>query len=277
MLDAKVESFEVPVYGLDGEVVDKVRLPDIFKVPVRKDLIRRAVLALRTSRLQPKGTDPLAGKRTTAESWGVGYGIARVPRIKGGRRAAFVPQAVGGRRAHPPRVDKKIREYINRKEKRIALLSAIAATAYRYFVARRGHRVEQVKTLPIVAVDELEALTRTREVKEFLKKVGAWPDVERAHDGIRIRAGKGKMRGRRYKKPKSLLIVVKEDRGIVKAARNLPGVDVATVDVLNVELLAPGGEPGRLTIYTRSALQALQEKYGELASRCMGVVNVVER
>jgi len=257
----KIESLEVSVYGLDGEKVKTVKLPKVFLTPVRPDLIRKVFLALRTSRLQPKGTDPLAGKRTTAESWGVGYGVARVPRIKGGSRAARVPQAVGGRRAHPPRVDKVIRERVNRKEKRLATMSAIAATAYRYFVVMRGHRVDKVSELPIVVTNDFEELKRTSEVKEALKKLGLWGDVERAHRGIRVRAGRGKMRGRRYKKPKSILIVIGENKGVALAARNLPGVDVVEARNVNVELLAPGGHPGRLTLYTESALKVLEERF----------------
>lgn len=258
----KIESLEVGVYGLNGEKVKTVKLPKVFLTPVRPDLIRKVFLALRTSRLQPKGTDPLAGKRTSAESWGVGYGVARVPRIKGGSRAARVPQAVGGRRAHPPRVDKVIRERVNRKEKRLATMSAIAATAYRYFVAMRGHRVDGVNELPIVVTNDFEELKRTSEVKEVLKKLGLWDDIERAHRGIRVRAGRGKMRGRRYKKPKSILIVVGENKGVALAARNLPGVDVVEARNVNVELLAPGGHPGRLTLYTESALKILEERFG---------------
>ncbi|RLE89334.1 MAG: 50S ribosomal protein L4 [Thermoprotei archaeon] len=250
-----------PVYDLKGKRVSEIPLPRVFNTPVREDLIRKVFLALRTSRLQPKGVDPLAGKRTTAESWGVGYGVARVPRIKGSTRAAFVPMAVGGRRAHPPVTTKRIRERINRKEKRAALMSAIAATAHRFYVEKRGHMVGNI-SLPIIVVDELQSLKRTREVREFLESLGLWKDVERARRRRRIRAGKGKMRGRRYKVPKSLLIVVGRNEGIATAARNLVGVDVSTVDKLNVELLAPGGHAGRLTIWSLSAIEELRKKFG---------------
>jgi len=254
----------VSVFDLEGNVVGTVELPAIFSAPVRPDLIRRAVLALLTSRLQPKGTDPLAGLRTTAESWGVGYGVARVPRIKGGTRAARVPQAVKGRRAHPPKVEKKIREYINEKEKRLATMSALAATANPDLVKARGHRVASVKQIPVVVIDELQAISRTSDIRRALMALGLWDDVERAMEGTRIRAGKGKMRGRRYKVPKSVLIVVAEDRGISLAARNLPGVDVATARILNVVHLAPGGHPGRLTLYTVSALKELEARFREV-------------
>lgn len=250
-----------PVYNLKGEKITEIPLPKVFNTPVREDLIRKVFLALRTSRLQPKGTDPLAGKRTTAESWGVGYGVARVPRIKGSTRAAFVPMAVGGRRAHPPVTTKRIRERVNRKEKRLALMSAIAATAHRFYVEKRGHLIGDI-TLPIIVEDKLQSLKRTQEVREFLKTLGLWRDVERARKRRRIRAGKGKMRGRRYKIPKSVLIVVGKNEGIVEAARNLVGVDISTIDKLNVEALAPGGHAGRLTIWSLSAIEEMRRKFG---------------
>lgn len=251
----------VNVFDLEGNIVDKVELPAIFSSPIRNDVIRRAVLALLTSKLQPKGTDSLAGKRTTAESWGVGYGIARVPRVKGSSRAAFVPQAVGGRRAHPPRVEKKLIERLNEKEKRLATASALAATAKEEIVRARGHRVNTVKQIPPVVIDDLHKLVRTADIRKTFEALGLWSDVERAATGIRIRAGKGKMRGRRYKVPRSVLIVVSQDYGIVRAARNLPGVDVTTAWRVNVLDLAPGGCPGRLTLYTVSALKELEKRF----------------
>jgi large subunit ribosomal protein L4e len=250
----------VPVYNLEGESVGQVELPAVFKTPLRRDLIRRAFLSAFTARLQPKGTDPLAGLRTTAESLGVGYGIARVARIKGGLRAARVPQAVKGRRAHPPKVEKRLHERINKKERRLALMSAIAATALREVVESRGHVVPD-KPLPVVVEDKLESISQTSELKKVLVKLGLWADVERAHEGTRVRAGKGKMRGRRYKVPVSLLIVVRKNDGIVKAARNLPGVTVKTVGNLSVLDLAPGGHPGRLTVYTVGALEELRARF----------------
>lgn len=258
----QVENMVVKVLNLEGEAVKEIELPKVFKTPVRPDLIRRAFLAIKTARIQPQGRDPMAGKRTTARSLGVGLGIARVPRIKGSRRAALAPMTVGGRRAHPPTTEKKIRERINRKEKSLALKSAIAATAYKFFVKKRGHVVEEIELFPLVVTDDLEKLEKTAEVRDLLIKLGVWADVIRAKEGIRVRAGKGKMRGRRYKKPKSVLIVVGKKGSVLKAAKNLPGVDVALVDKLNVELLAPGGEPGRLTVWTEAAIEYLRRRWG---------------
>jgi len=248
----------VNVYDLEGNPVDRLELPPVFFTPVRVDVIRRAVISAITARIQPQGRDRLAGKRTTAESWGPGYGVARVPRIKGSRRAAFAPMTVGGFRPHPPRVEKVIHERINKKERRFAIRSAIAATAIKELIEKRGHIIDNVPEIPLIVVDDIEELDRTRLVRETFKKLGLWDDVERAKENTRIRAGKGKRRGRRLKKPKSVLIVVAEDRGIIKGARNLPGVDVVLVKNLNAELLAPGGVPGRLTLWSCSAIESLR-------------------
>ncbi len=244
------------VYDLDGKVAKEIKEPPVFRFEYRPDLIKKAVLALQSHRRQPYGVSRLAGMDSSAENWGPGYGVARVPRIKTGRRAAIVPQAVGGRRAHPPKVEKKYYEKINRKEKRMALYSAISATANRDIVLKRGHVFDG--DLPKIVVDEFQEMKKTKDVVEVLKALGIYGDVERAEKGRKIRAGKGKMRGRRYKGKKSLLIVVGEERGILKGARNLPGVDVTKVKDLNVELLAPGTHPGRLTLWTESAVSYLE-------------------
>jgi len=257
----------VTVYGLDGKAVGRVRIPKVFQTPIRPDVIKRAVLAIQTHRLQPQGRDVMAGKRTSAESWGARHGVSRVPRVKGSRypragQGAFAPMTVGGRAAHPPKVEKVIRKEINKKERRLAIRSAIAATAVKELVAERGHVVDEVKNFPLVVDDALEDLERTRDVREVFKNLGLWPDVERASER-KVRAGKGKMRGRRLKKRKGPLIVVSKDGGIFKAARNLPGVDVVLVKDLNAELRAPGTHPGRLTVWTKTAFTALDELFGD--------------
>jgi len=253
------------VYSLEGEVVDEIDLPEIFNEQFRPDLIKRAVISSQTARIQPWGSNPMAGKRNTAESFGAGRGVAMVRRIKGSRhpaasKAAFAPQTVGGRRAHPPRPEKVLHEKINRKERRFAIRSAIAATTDETLVEKRGHEIENVPQLPIIVDDELVKVKKTKETREIFKKLGIIDDIVRAKNGKKIRAGKGTMRGRKYKSPKGPLIVVGEDKGISLGARNHPGVDVVVVDNLNAELLAPGTHPGRLTVFTKSAI----EKLGDL-------------
>ena len=248
------------VIDLSGSEVGEVDLPKVFDEEFRPDLIKRAVLAAQANRLQPYGPSNLSGLKTSAQSWGTCRGVSRVPRIINGRRAARVPQAKGGRRAHPPKPEADRTEKVNAKERRKAIRSAIAATANADLVRARGHQFSGESI--VVAKDDLEAVEKTVDVRKFLAACGLWEDVLRAKNGRSVRAGRGKMRGRKYKHPKSLLIVAGKDGGLIKASRNLPGVDITTVDRLNAELLAPGTQAGRLTVWTESSLKWLGETYG---------------
>jgi large subunit ribosomal protein L4e len=206
----------------------------------------------------------MAGKRTSAESRGTGMGIARIPRVKGGGgRAAFAPGTVGGRQPHPPRSEKKITKRISKKETRLALLSAIAATASKDTVASRGHAIENVPQIPLIVADSIQELTKTKEVEEVLLNLGVMLDIHRVRASRKIRAGKGKRRGRKMKQAVGPLIVVVENKGLADAASNLPGVDIITVNNLNPEILAPGTHPGRLTLWTNGAIVQLDKLYGE--------------
>lgn len=252
----------VHVYSLDGKPVEEIELPPIFEEEVRPDIIRRAVISAQTARLQPWGADTMAGKRTSAETWGKGHGVARVRRVKGSRnpaagQGAFAPSTVGGRRTHPPKVERVLQERINKKERRLAVRSAIAATKEKRLVNSRGHVVGGVAELPLVVSDELEGIKKVKQAREVLQRLGVWQDIERVIKSRKVRAGRGKMRGRRYRQAVGPLIVVAQGRGIKLGASNLPGVEVATVSNLNAERLAPGGVPGRLTVWTKSAVQKL--------------------
>jgi large subunit ribosomal protein L4e len=188
-----------------------------------------------------------------------------VPRVKGSRhpagsKGAFVPQAAGGRRAHPPRTARIIHEKINKKERRLAIRSALAATTNPELVEARGHKIENIPQIPFVVDDDICSVKKTSETREIFKTLGLMDDVVRAKKGRKIRAGKGKIRGRKYRTPTGPLLVVGEDKGISLGARNHPGVDVVVVDNINAELLAPGTHPGRLTVFTKSAM----EKLGDL-------------
>lgn len=255
----------VPVYTIDGNIVKEIVLPRVFGLPVRKDLIHRAFLAEFTAQLQPKGRDPMAGKRTTARSFGIGLGIARVPRIPGLGRAAFINSAVGGHLAHPPRPEKRIHEEINKKEKRLATALALAATSRIDMVKQRGH-VFSLEHLPVVIEDTIEhKIVRVKDAKTLLEKIGLWDDVERARERTRIRAGKGKRRGRRYIEPKSILFVLENHSSpFANAVKGLPGVDIAEPETINVLHLAPGGVPGRLMVVTEKALNKLGKRFDDI-------------
>ena len=245
---------DLNIIDLSGNAKKKITTA-LFDEPYRPDLIKKAVLAAQANRQQPYGPHMYAGMRTSAEGWGPGRGVSRVARLKNSSKSARIPQAVKGRQAHPPKPEADRTEKINDKERKKAIKSAIAATGNLELVQKRGHKFSA--QVPLVAVDELSALTKTKDVKSFMEAAHVWDDIERAKDTT-IRAGKGKLRGRRYKNTKSILIVTAEDKGIVKAARNIAGVDIVTFDQLNAELLAPGTHAGRLTIFTESAIEKLQ-------------------
>jgi large subunit ribosomal protein L4e len=252
------------VFDLKGKPTGKITLPNIFSTPLRPDVIKRAVLAIQSNSIQPQGRDPMAGKRTTAESRGTGMALARVPRIKGGGgRAKFAPSTVGGRQPHPPRAEKIIVKNIPKKEAKLALISAIAATAQKETVASRGHDIENVLQIPLVVENAIEALTKAKEVEEVLTNLGVLADITRVRDSRNVRAGKGKRRGRKMKQAVGPLIVVVENKGLSNAASNLPGVEVTTLTNLNTEMLAPGTHPGRLTVWTNGAVEKLNELYGK--------------
>ncbi len=252
------------VYSIDGEQKKQIDLPPVFDEEFRPDVIRRAFLSARTARIQGWAADKMAGKRTSALWLGKGHGASRVPRVKGSRhptagRGAFVPPNVGGRRAHPPKTSKIHLERINKKERALAIRSAIAATKDEKLVKSRGHLIEKVKELPLVVSDEVEKFNKSKQARDTLEKIGLWQDVEKAGNSKKVRAGRGTMRGRRYRTSVGPLVVVGSDNGIVKAMRNLPGVDVVNVKNLNAELLAPGGDPARLTLWTESAIKELEK------------------
>jgi len=265
----------VSVLGIDGKEVEKIDLPKVFSHPVREDLILRAFLAIQSHKRQPYGPNELSGMRTSAHYHGerrsrysmMNREIARHQRLHSKTvpflfwQARVAPQTRGGRPSHPPVPEKNWYQKINKKERIKAILSAIAATSLKEIVKARGHKVDEIKELPIVVDDKIEEVKKSKEIVEFLKKIGLEEELERVKEK-KVRAGRGKMRGRRYKKKVGILFVINEDRGISKAVRNLPGCEVVKVKDLSVEQLAPGGKPGRLTIFTKSAILKLGERYG---------------
>ena len=247
---------KINVYGTDGSSKEQINLPEIFNTPYRPDLIRKSFNVLHSNKRQAYGSDPLAGKKQASASVGKGRGMSRVPRLTQGRRAALAPCVVGGRRAHPPKPEKNWTEKINKKENMLAKNSALAATANMEIVKNRGHKFNEKITLPIIVDDKFEKITKTKDVISTFDKIGIYDDVLRATNGKHIRAGKGTKRGRKYKTPKSILIVTTKDE-IKKSSKNLTGVDIVTPKDINIEFLAPGGDAGRLTIFTKSAIKEL--------------------
>jgi large subunit ribosomal protein L4e len=246
----------VPLVTLKGASGESVTLPLAFSVPVRPDLIRRAVVAAQSHRIQPHGTTPTAGRRHSVEWSGKGKGVARTPRLMDSMRGAQAPNTVGGAPAHPPRVATLVRKKINVKERKGAFAAALAATRDLRIVRARGHRVQDDTRLPVVVEDPIEAVDSSKTASEFLDRLGLLGDVDRSRDGTHIRAGRGKRRGRLRREPSSLLVVTSAP-GKALGFRNLAGVDVVPIGRLGTEDLAPGGDPGRLTIFSHAAITAL--------------------
>jgi large subunit ribosomal protein L4e len=253
---------QVRVYSLDGKPMKSVDLPPVFRSEVRTDLIRRAVTAFQANRRQTYGPRPDAGMRHSVRWAGKGHGVSRVPRIRGTMIGAQAPGTVGGRKAHPPRLEKIWAKKINDKERRLARNAALAALKEPVLVAGRGHRFREGTSLPVVVEDGIEGLGAedrfTKAGIAVLEHLGLWDDVDRAKGGRHVRAGRGKMRGRRYRMPKSLLIVVKDVAKVRRAFGNLPGVEVVSPNALSAEVLAPGGDPGRLAVFSEGALETLR-------------------
>ncbi len=246
----------IQVLDSKGSSVRNLSLPGIFNTIVREDIIRKAVIAEQSHRFQPQGRDLMAGKRTTAESFGVGRGISRVPRIGGhgplSGTAAFAPGTVSGRMAFPPVIGKRTSKWINRKERRVALSAAIAATASTNLVRKRGHKFGDTLELPLVVTDELGTLSKASEARLFLTSLGLGDDIARVGKSRRL-----KKSGRRVHAVGPLVVVGEDQRLTRKAFGNFKGVDVVRVKDLSVEILAPGTHPGRLTVWTESAVKTI--------------------
>ncbi|MBA0742897.1 hypothetical protein Gogos_015907 [Gossypium gossypioides] len=245
-----------------------VPLADVMKASIRPDIVTFVHDNISKNSRQPYAVSKRAGHQTSAESWGTGRAVSRIPRVPGGGthragQGAFGNMCRGGRMFAPTKIWRRWHRKINVNQKRYAVASAIAASAVPSLVMARGHRIESVPEMPLVISDAAESVEKTSAAIKVLKQVGAYPDVEKAKDSQGIRPGKGKMRNRRYISRKGPLIVYgTEGAKLVKAFRNIPGVEVANVERLNLLKLAPGGHLGRFIIWTKSAYEKLDSIYG---------------
>jgi large subunit ribosomal protein L4e len=254
---------KVNIYDLDGKKKGIVDLPKIFSFKPRIDVIRKAIEVSFSRTKQIQGRDKRAGLRVTALSWGTGHGMSRAPRISGSgfptaRNVGRVPYAKGGRRTHPIKTEKRITKKLNKKTYKLALISAISASGNRDWVKNRGHIIDNLPEIPLVIDDKIQTIKKTALIHSILSDLGLKEDLLKVQNTKKIRAGKGKRRGRKYKLKKSLLIVIKDDFGLVKASRNIPGVDITKFENLSIENLAPGGNPGRLILWVQSAFNELK-------------------
>jgi len=250
--------------SLGGAKQGEIDLPNVFLTPFRKDLIHKAFVNLDSHHYQRQGRHPTAGMDVVAMSNDppTGHGQARVARIRGGgpRRgeAAGVAMVRGGRQAHPPKSEKVIYKKLNKKENRLALCSAIAATTSKDIIASRGHIVNDIASFPIIVSDDIEKISKAKEISKVFDALNLAKDIQRLQKR-KARSGRSVIRGRKTKIGKSILFVVKDAKSLAKACGSFLGVDVREAKDLSVLDLAPGSQPIRLTVYTKAAI-------GELAN-----------
>jgi large subunit ribosomal protein L4e len=256
----------IAIFDLEGKEVGNLDLPAVFSFPVRMDVINRAFVALQSHSRSPQGRDPMAGERTTAETYSppTGRGVARVPRVKGERysksgMAGGIASVVHGRRPHPSKAEKVIYKEINRKERHFATASAVAATARSDLVMKRGHKFSG--TLPIIASEEIESISKVKDLKRFLLKIGCEQELERLTRRKRKLTPK---LARVRKVPVGPLLVLSDSSSIGRYLKSFPGVTVRSVKDLSILDLAPGSLPGRLTVWSKKALEMIPPSYNKL-------------
>lgn len=259
----------VSVYSHEekSKVVGSVPMPAVFKSPIRPDIVRSVHTNMAKNHRQPYAVSRVAGHQTSAESWGTGRAVARIPRVSGGGthragQAAFGNMCRGGRMFAPTKIWRRWHVKTNTNVKRAAVVSAVAASALPSLVFARGHRIGRVPEIPLVVNSQVEEFLKTKQAVQLLKLLGAYKDVIKVIKSKKVRAGKGKMRNRRYTLRRGPLIVYNKNEGVVRAFRNVPGVELACVHHLNLLTLAPGGQMGRFIIWTEDAFKELDNVFG---------------
>jgi len=260
----------VQVFGVEAsEATTTVALPGVFVAPIRPDVVHFVHTNVAKNRRQPYAVAENAGHQTSAESWGTGRAVARIPRVPGGGthragQGAFGNMCRGGRMFAPTKTWRIWHHRVNKNQRRYAIVSALAASALPSLVLARGHRIEKLAEVPLVVSNAAESLAKTSAAIALLKKLNAFDDVLKVKESKKLRRGSGKMRNRRYVSRRGPLIVYNEDKGVVKAFRNVPGIELVQVGRLNILQLAPGGHLGRFIIWTKAAFEKLDALYGTL-------------
>jgi large subunit ribosomal protein L4e len=253
-----------------SEVLREVRTPQVFSTAIRNDIVQFVHDNLSKNTRQARGVDPNAGMKHSAESWGTGRAAARIPRIGGSGtsrsgQGAFGNMCRKGRMSFPLHVWRRWHRKVNLRQRRHALASALAASSVWGLVNARGHRIDNLPQLPLVLDNQVNLISKTKDAMNMLKSFGLYDDIQRVVKAKALRPGRGKMRNRRFKKRRGPLVVVdNEAQALERALRNIEGVDVLNVNRLNIRNLAPGGQLGRLLVFTEGALAELKQQFGSL-------------
>ncbi len=252
------------IFSINGSKADEVELPPVFSTPLRTDLLHKAYIHLESHQFQTQGRYKNAGMDVVAESNSppTGHHQARVARMHGGGggrqgQGGGVAMVRGGRQAHPPTTEKIVYKMLNKKENKLALCSAIAATASSSLIKSRGHKIGKLDSFPIIVSDEIESISKSKDLAKFFDALNLTQDIDRLRSRLKRRSGKPLLRGRKTKIGKSILVVVKDSKNLSKACGTFLGVDVTPVNSLSVLDLAPGSQPIRLTVFSQSAMGEL--------------------
>ena len=262
----------VSVFTAEGEeesVASTTKMPGVFLAPIRTDIVHHCYTNIAKNKRQPYCVNKYAGKMPSAASWGTGRAVARLPRVQGGGthrsgQGAFGNMCRGGRMFAPTKTWRKWHRKVNVTQKRHAIAAGLAASAVPALVMARGHKVDGLAEVPLVVSSGIEKIQKTRDAVTLLKKLQVYADVEKTIASRTQRAGKGKMRGRRFTQRRGPLVIYDQDNGLTKAFRNIPGVELASVHALNLLQLTPGGHLGRLIVWSQGAFEQLDTVYGTL-------------
>jgi len=259
----------VSVYSDNKTKSGSVVLPGVFTAPIRSDIVSDVHDRMSKNKRQPYSVSKYAGHQTSAVSWGTGRAVARIPRVSGGGtsrsgQGAFGNMCRKGRMFAPTKTWRRWHRRINVNEKRYAMVSAIAASGVPALVMARGHHIDNVSEVPLVVDNKtIDAIDKTSKAVALFKALNAFDDVEKVTASVSLRNGQGKSRNRRFTQRRGPLVIHNADNStMLKALRNLPGVELCNVHRLNVLQLAPGGHLGRFVIWTRDAFEQLDSIYG---------------
>jgi large subunit ribosomal protein L4e len=257
------------VLQIDGKESHTIELPSVFETPFRYDVIHKVYVNLLSHSFQRQGRYPMAGEVVSAQSRNTGLGIARIARARGegfsrAGQAAGVASVRHGRVAHPPESWKNIYKKVNDKEKQLALCSAIAATARKDLIERRGHKLSNISTFPIIVSDAIESISKTKDLVNLLQAIGLKQELDRVIYSRKASSGTARRRGRKGRSAISAIIVISgrsdeadNNKNIFKLSGSIGGLDIKQVKNLSVLDLAPGSKPIRLTIFSESAIKEL--------------------
>jgi large subunit ribosomal protein L4e len=260
------------IMSIDGKEKGNIDLPEQFKEEIRSDIVKRAIEVIQGNKRQPYGSKKFAGMMYSAEiskqrhdyKTSYGHGIGRVPRKIMSRNGtqmnwvgAFVSGTVGGRRAHPPKALKIWDKSLNDKERKKAIRSCLAAALNKECVEARGHIMP--KNYPFIVEEKICDVQKTKDVQKIFESLGLKDELLRVKEPM-VRSGRGKSRGRKYRSKKGPLVVVAKDCKLLRSAKNIPGVEVSLIKNVNCDLLAPGANLGRLTLFSEDAIKELKDK-----------------